>query len=547
VTVTTEVIGHEEPVLSARKDPWKRLRWVPLALTLVMQAVFTGRLVALGFASTDEARYITAGHQLIHEFWAGGGSPYYETYFSGAPDIYSPLAAMADRLGGLAEVRLMSLAFMLTATVLLFLTTRRLHGYWPAVISVAIFAGLGTTQMVGRNTIYDALAFTFVAFSAYCASKTNDGARWLIALPLSLLAANATKYMTIAFDPIVVGIAGCMAGDWRQSLRRALALGFTTGTLLILALILAGGAYLQGIMFTTFARQKGADVILGAVHLPGHAIVSRSWDWIGITLALAVIAVVLAAWLPNERRNLPILGLCLLAGIVVTVEAIRLHSSESMHRHDDLSAWFACIPSGYLLALPARSRSLTAKSAAVILGAGAAALTWVHYSVLPSNFTAQPGFDTANVAHEDPLFTALRPYVMDTNRNYLIDGLNNFALFYRDYIGIPWYHSYDDNYIKYPIPGRGGDFHGQRPGKVCHALRGGCMYLEGAAGFRAAIHAHLFAVVSLTRSPSHTLPTDHPIEEAVEHTHGYVLLTHLGGGSTWIYLPDYLQYLSHLR
>ena len=71
------------------------------------------------------------------------------------------------------------------------------------------------------------------------------------------------------------------------------------------------------------------------------------------------------------------------------------------------------------------------------------------------------------------------------------------------------------------------------------------MYLEGAAGFRAAIHADLFAVISLTRQ--HALPTDHAIEEAVEHTHGYVFLTRLGRGSTWIYLPDYISYLSHLH
>ena len=48
-------------------------------------------------------------------------------------------------------------------------------------------------------------------------------------------------------------------------------------------------------MFTTFERQKDHNVILGAVHLPGNAIVNRTWDWIGISLALAIIAVVLAA------------------------------------------------------------------------------------------------------------------------------------------------------------------------------------------------------------------------------------------------------------
>ena len=85
-----------------------------------------------------------------------------------------------------------------------------------------------------------------MALSAYCASKASDGAHWLIAVPLALLAANATKYMTIAFDPIIIGIASCMARDWRQGLRRGLILGFTTGIVLTLALVLAGGGLPPG-------------------------------------------------------------------------------------------------------------------------------------------------------------------------------------------------------------------------------------------------------------------------------------------------------------
>ncbi len=58
------------------------------------------------------------------ELWHGGGSPYFETYLSGAPVIYPVLAAMADHAGGLVAVRLMSLAFMLAATTCLYATTR---------------------------------------------------------------------------------------------------------------------------------------------------------------------------------------------------------------------------------------------------------------------------------------------------------------------------------------------------------------------------------------------------------------------------------------
>ena len=113
------------------------LRWIPLAIILCAQALLTSRLIHLSTASGDEGRYIYAGHQLIHEIFHGGGSPYYETYFSGAPVIYPVLAALADHFGGLVGVRLMSMSFMLTATALLYGSGKRLFGYWPGVAAAA--------------------------------------------------------------------------------------------------------------------------------------------------------------------------------------------------------------------------------------------------------------------------------------------------------------------------------------------------------------------------------------------------------------------------
>jgi 4-amino-4-deoxy-L-arabinose transferase-like glycosyltransferase len=100
-------------------------------------------------ASGDESLYIYSGHQLIYELWHGGGSPYFEAYFSGAPDFYPVVAAMADATGGLVAARLMSLVFMLSATALLYGATRRTFGYWPAVSACGLFVSLGITQFLG--------------------------------------------------------------------------------------------------------------------------------------------------------------------------------------------------------------------------------------------------------------------------------------------------------------------------------------------------------------------------------------------------------------
>ena len=141
------------------------------SVILVAQTILSARIMSGKAAGPDEARYIFAGHQLIYELWHGGGSPYYETYFSG-PDIYSPIAAMADHLGGLAEVRLMSLAFMLVATFILFLTTQRLFGYWAALMATGLFASLGLAHDIGVYGSYDSLALMFVAAATYCAVRS---------------------------------------------------------------------------------------------------------------------------------------------------------------------------------------------------------------------------------------------------------------------------------------------------------------------------------------------------------------------------------------
>ena len=59
---------------------------------------------------------------------------------SGSPVIYPPLGALADSIGGLAGARILSLVFMLGATVLLYLTVSRLFGRTAAVVAAALWA-----------------------------------------------------------------------------------------------------------------------------------------------------------------------------------------------------------------------------------------------------------------------------------------------------------------------------------------------------------------------------------------------------------------------
>lgn len=540
VAGTQDVRQPAEDHERARRTPaaWRKGRWLPLALILVVQAVLSARLFHTGIASDDEARYIYSGHQLILELWHGGGSPYFETFLSGAPDIYPVLAAMADHLGGLVAVRLMSLVFMLAATVLLAATTRRMFGYGAAIAAAALFAGLGLTQDLGALATYDAMSLFLVAAAAYCAVRTGrderHAGRWLLLVPLALLAANATKYASVIFDPVVVGLAASrLAGQgWKRVIQRIAVLGVATACVLALAMVLAGGAYLKGIMFTTLSRPVGSADVIGATYTPDRVTVHDSWAWIGAIIVLGAIALLCALLIRRDLHLAALMALLVAAGVLVTLEALHLHSNESMQKHDDFGAWFTCIAAGYLLAYLCRlPKSLPGRVVMTAVAAVPVLLAGAYYSS-----RALTTYDGGNHTTDPAAYSTLRPY-LDRPGRFLLGGLTDDDLLYTEHLSVPWYGYFDDVYIKYPIPGRGGDSHGQALGPACAVLRPHCMYLEGVAGYQAAIKAHWFTLITMVGE--HGTALDTAIEQAVEDTPGYVLLTRVGGQPTWIYAPDY--------
>jgi hypothetical protein len=547
--LTLATLDLERPVTPARAFPWARLRWLPLAAILAAQAILSARIMIGKQASPDEARYIIAGHQLIYELWHGGGSPYYETYFSGAPDIYSPLAAMADHLGGLAEVRLMSLAFMLAATCVLFLTTRRLFGYWAAVMATGLFASLGLAHDVGVYGSYDSLALMFIASATYGAVRSRE-ARWLLAVPLLLLAANASKYMTLVFDPVVIGVAALQAGTdgWRHVTRRVLVLGATTSAVLVLAVCLAGIAYVKGIEYTTVDRNSHNPSFSGRFPAARY-IVWESWHWTGLIMVLAGLSVLVCLWRERDWTRAALLGLLTFAGVLVTLEALHLHSDQSMRQHDTFGGWFGAIAGGYVLSAALSPARRWRNIPAMGLATAVIAASWV-YNTSIDRADFEGGCGNSGVCLSGGLISSgfydvALPYLRQPHGRLLI-GYLAFGMSYDARVNIPWWRLGDDIYLKYPIPGRGGDSHGQTNGRVCFRLKPRCMYLEGPAAYRAAIHAHWFSFISLYKDHDDSVQ-DKVIIQAVEHTPGYVVLTRIGTSPTWIYLPAYRALLTHAR
>jgi Dolichyl-phosphate-mannose-protein mannosyltransferase len=520
-------------VHDSRNRP-RLLQWLPLTVILMVQTVLSVRLIPQSIASGDESLYIYSGHQLIHELWHGGGSPYYETFFSGAPDLYPVIAATIDHVGGLAAVRLASMVFMLVSTTLLFATARIIFGYWPAVAAAGLFAGLGITQALGALATYDALALMLTAAAAYCAVKaaTDDAhsTHWLALVPLALLTANAVKYASGLFDPVVLGLAALLISHegWKRAAQRFTVLSLATVLLIILAVYLGGTAYYNGIAFTTLDRKTGTQVVISDHYTPTHEIILSSWDWAGAILCLGVLALLTSMLLSYEKRNTILLAVMLSASVLVVAEYVHLHALTAFSKHADFGVWFTCMGGGYALGRAAElAPRWYVKLPVIAVALTAAIFVSIYYS----------NSGIGGPVQDSRLYVVIKPYLELKNGRYLLGGALDTQMIYTDHINVTWYQYVDDNYIKYPVPGRGGDSHGQATGLVCTRLEPGCMYLEDIAGYRAAIRAHWFTVISMVGA--HGTLQDAQIEQAVERTPGYVLLSTVGGAPTWIYAPAY--------
>ncbi len=259
---------------------------------LAVQAGLSLRLLRADTASQSEALYLRAGHLEWANWLHGTPIPPFPKYFSGAPVVYPPIGAVADSIGGLAGARVLSLAFMLGATILLWSTTGRLFGRRASFFASALFALLGTTLHLGVFATYDAMSVFLVALAAWCVIRPGDagtgdrvdagrggrarpGQRRGVYHPAVRPAHRRARLAHLAMDQPGLargppgrdrpGRDGCAAGprhaaDWDDYLA-----GF------------------ERTMLTRVAGSASAQSVLG-----------QSWYWAGLLLVLAVSGVVIS-------------------------------------------------------------------------------------------------------------------------------------------------------------------------------------------------------------------------------------------------------------
>ncbi|MGW4891275.1 ArnT family glycosyltransferase [Kitasatospora sp. NPDC004240] len=417
-----------EPVARMPR-PALRTDLLPLLAVLLVQGALSFHLLGSNTAFVDEGTYIYAGYQEFANLVDGSPVATYETFFSGSPLIYPVIVSLADMAGGLTGARLLSLTFMLSATVAVHLATRRLHGSLAAFCAAAAFAALGPTQFLGGLATYDSMALALLAWAGYLAVRltTGGGHPSLVLSGLLLAVAGCTKYAALLWVPVVAGIAvlagpgGPVLAWWRW--KRGLLLTLTFVLALAAAALLAGERYVNGFNHTTLKRAPGHDAY--------SYVAEEAAKWVGALLVLALIGMV-AQFVAARRRGgdawpeFWLAALLLLAGVLAPANQIRIHTWLSLQKHVDFGAWFSCVVVGALLArtvLALRERlHVTAGIvvAALVLGP----LGWAG--------AAQGREMFGEWSDSKEFVAALEPYVVKGADRYLVENYNVPAYYLRE-------------------------------------------------------------------------------------------------------------------
>lgn len=317
----------------------------PLWSVLVAQAVLSLHWLWRTAAFTDEALYLRAGHQEWAHWLHHAAITDYASWFSGAPVVYPPLGAAADYAGGLAAARGLSLIFMMGATVMAYLAGRRLFGAVAGFFASALFAVSGLVVHYGAFATFDAMALFFLALGAWTAARAREGGYgWVACCAAALVAANAAKYATLAWDPVVISIA--VLHGWGRGAAEAVGRGSSlTATVAVLEaglLALGGAQYVRGVSVTTVCR-----TIHFGTPSPASAVLWRAFAITGAVVVPALLGVMISVARRNPLAVTALLGVLALAALIAPIDQARIHQIGSLDKNIGFGLPFAALGAGY--------------------------------------------------------------------------------------------------------------------------------------------------------------------------------------------------------
>jgi hypothetical protein len=204
-----------EPVMrQLRRMPG--VGWIVLAAILAGGFWLRGHDPLYNTAFQDEYTYVMFGNQVLdHHFEAPYERP---LQFSMGWYLWSIMAALAHRAGGLLAVRLLSAALGTLAVLAVFGFTRRLFDWQAGLAAAAIFAVASPPVWAFRVATYDAGAIFFLAVGLWLYAAAWDTERdwlWLLAAA-AMFAAFLSKYIVAIFFPALVLLT--LWKNWRAML-----------------------------------------------------------------------------------------------------------------------------------------------------------------------------------------------------------------------------------------------------------------------------------------------------------------------------------------
>ena len=346
---------------------------------------------------------------------------------------------------------------------------------------------------------FDALALMLLAAAAWFAVRSGKtaGQRRLLLLTTMcglLAAANAVKYASALWDPVVIAmavLADVRHCNWGRRLATGAACAVGVLGLLAIAALLAGPSYWHGILFSTVDRtaDNGTQVF---------AILISAARWVGLVAVLAVLGAVALTRSPRDW-SLKAMGWLLAAAVFLApAEQARIGVAISLFKHVGFGAWFAAIPAGYgisaavsMLAARRASFSLWAKVSSGLVVTIALAMVVVGTYEAQETNSVPPAYPVAVIARLKPiLHTSTGPWLADTP---------NPIIYYTHTSPFHWQNTFDFFYND-PVIGR----------------------LHGIPAYVDAIQHHYFSIVIL-RANRKNKPVDQAVLTSLRHNRTYRL------------------------
>lgn len=313
-----------------------------LAVILAVQAGASLSLIWSNTAFADEANYLWQGRMEWAHWLHGTPIPQFQD--SGAHQIYPPLGALANSIGGLAGARALSMIFMLTATVLLYLTASRLFGRGAALMAAALWAVSEPVLRLAFAT-YDPMACLLIALSAWLVVQAGVRRYRGEIVALATGALGLASVVCFSFGIMVPVVTVFAFLYWRSSMGARLAWWCTgwlfSGAVGVTVALMTGLHLWQDAIGSTVSRPQN---VLGQ---GATAMLRSAWGWDGLLCALAGAGIVIV--FVRERswnRRLLVLVIAL-AGLLVPAYQTQIGTGWALDKHMSAGTWFMAIAAGY--------------------------------------------------------------------------------------------------------------------------------------------------------------------------------------------------------